>query len=349
MAPSLEAYDEQEALPIITKSVPQKTNSLSYTPGRSIVKDHSISYKHSDLLPSFPDKHWEPLTPVPYTDKAHKGLPTFHNLLSQATSIRDITPKIGTVIHGVSLASLSDSAKDDLALLISQRGVVFFPAQHDLDIDSQRAFGRYYGELHKHATTSVPARGDIDDVHVVYTDEKSKDQRALFSSNFLWHSDVTYEEQPPSYTALKVVTGPPTGGGGDTLWVSGYAAYDALSRPLQIYLESLTALHSSHMQAEGSRAAGRPVRRAPIVTEHPLVRSHPVTGWKSLFYNPGFVTGIVGVPKAESDAILALLNETFAGLREAQARWSWSEGDVAVWDNRVTVSFVTAASRQGGH
>jgi taurine dioxygenase len=266
------------------------------------------------------------------------GDPTFKHLLANATSIQDITPKIGTVVHGVKLSDLTNAAKNDLALLLSIRGVVFFPAQHSLDIDSQRKFGSYYGELHKHATTAVPARGDLDDVHVVYTDENSKDQRALFSSNFLWHSDVTYEVQPPSYTALKVVTGPPVGGGGDTLWVSGYAAYDALSKPMQIYLESLSALHSSHMQADGSRAAGRPVRRDAIVTQHPLIRSHPVTGWKSLWYNPGFVTGIVGVPKGESDAILAFLNEVFAGLREGQARWSWSENDVAVWDNRITVS-----------
>lgn len=131
---------------------------------------------------------------------------------------------------------------------------------------------------------------------------------------------MTYELQPPSYTSLKVLTGPPRGGGGDTLWASQYAVYDALSVPMQKYLEGLTALHSAQMQAEGSRAAGRPVRRDPIVTEHPLVRTHPVTGWKSVFFNPGFVTEIVGVPKVESNAIISYLNEVLATTQELHVR-----------------------------
>jgi sulfonate dioxygenase len=94
---------------------------------------------------------------------------------------------------------------------------------------------------------------------------------------------------------------------------------------MQKYLESLTALHSADLQAQGSRDLGRTVRREPVTTEHPLIRTHPVTGWKSIFFNPGFVTKIVGVPKTESDHIIGLL-------------FQWEQGDVAFWDNRVTVS-----------
>jgi sulfonate dioxygenase len=133
-----------------------------------------------------------------------------------------------------------------------------------------------------------------------------------------------------------VLTGPPRGGGGDTLWCSQYAIYDVLSAPMQKYLESLTALHSAEEQAIGSRAAGRPVRREPITTEHPLVRVNPVTGWKSLFFNPGFVTAIVGVPKAESDAIMRYLTELIATTQEAHVRFQWGKNDVAIWDNRCT-------------
>lgn len=139
--------------------------------------------------------------------------------------------------------------KNDLARLISTRGVVFFRNQKDFDIEAQRKLGSYFGTLHKHATTSVPKRGDLDDVHVVYTDERSKDQRAPFTPTFLWHSDVTYEIQPPYYISLKFLTGLPRGGGGDTLWSSQYAAFDALSASMQKYLESLTALYTSHLQA----------------------------------------------------------------------------------------------------
>ena len=87
-----------------------------------------------------------------------------------------------------------------------------------------------------------------------------------------------------------------------------------------------------------TRAAGRTVRREPIVTEHPLIRSHPVTGWKALFFNPGFVTKFVGIPKVESDVIIGYLNEVVATTQELHVRFQWNEDDVAFWDNRVTVS-----------
>ena len=150
-------------------------------------------------------------------------------------------------------------------------------------------------------------------------------------------TQVTYELQPPSYTSLKVLTGPPLGGGGDTLWSSQYAAYDMLSPHMQKYLESLTAIHSAELQAQGSRDLGRTVRREPVTTEHPLIRTNPVTGWKSVFFNPGFVTKIVGVPKTESDHIIALLTDIVATSPENHARFQWQAGDVAFWDNRVTV------------
>ena len=111
-----------------------------------------------------------------------------------------------------------------------------------------------------------------------------------------------------------------------------------LSPYMQRYLESLTALHSADLQAQGTRELNRTVRREPVTTAHPLVRTNPVTGWKSLFFNPGFVTKIVGVPKTESDAVIALLNEIVATSPEVQVRFQWREGDVAFWDNRVCVS-----------
>jgi sulfonate dioxygenase len=337
MAPSLEiGFGERGETPLPSAKA-QNSTITSYIPGRTVVDPHT-TYEYEDLRPSFPNKHWSALEVQTNSDKGLLGDPSFKNLLKDASDIFDYNPKIGTEIHGIDLANLTDAAKNDLARLIATRGVVFFRNQKNLDIDAQRKLGAYFGTLHKHATTAVPKRGDLDDVHVVWTDENSKDQRTMFAPTFLWHSDVTYELQPPSYTSLKVLTGPPRGGGGDTLWSSQYAAYDALSAPMQIYLESLTALHSSHIQAEGSRALGRTVRREPIVTEHPLIRSHPVTGWKSLFFNPGFVTKIVGIPKVESDVIISYLNEVVATTPEFHVRFQWGKDDVAFWDNRITVS-----------
>lgn len=149
---------------------------------------------------------------------------------------------------------------------------------------------------------------------------------------------MTYELQPPSYTSLKLISGPPRGGGGDTLWASMYGVYDILSPYMQKYLEGLTALHSAELQAADSRAFGRPVRRDPVITEHPIIRTNPVTGWKSVFFNPGFVTDIVGIPKAESNAIIQFLNEIITTTPELHVRYQWQKNDVAIWDNRVCVS-----------
>jgi sulfonate dioxygenase len=119
----------------------------------------------------------------------------------------------------------------------------------------------------------------------VYTDSSRRPDPSTFSKLELWHSDVSYELQPPSTTSLKLLTGPEAGG--DTLWSSSYALYSSLSPGLQIYLEGLRAVHSAVAQADGSRAAGLPVRREPIETVHPVVRVHPATGWKSVYVNPG--------------------------------------------------------------
>lgn len=303
-------------------------STIKYTPGRSVSESHE-HYEHEDLRPSFPDVHWPALTEAAYQDKGLKGDAQFRNLLSAATDVFDYNPKIGTEIHGIDLANLTDAQKNDLARLIATRGVVFFRDQKNFDIEAQRELGKYFGTLHKHATTAVPRRPGLEDVHVVYTGENSQDMRAMFTPTFLWHSDVTYEIQPPSYTSLKVLTGPPRGGGGDTLWSSQYAAYDALSPSMQKYLEGLTALHSADMQAQGSRELGRAVRRDPVTTTHPLVRVNPVTGWKSLFFNPGFVTKIIGIPKTESDAIIGYLNEVVSTTQELHVRFQWNKNDVA--------------------
>lgn len=174
--------------PLLPSAV-QKKDTLFYEPGRTTVEVHE-DYEHEDLRPMFPDVHWGPLTEVPYQDRGIQGDPQFRNLLADATDIFDYNPKIGTEVHGVDLAKLTNAQRDDLARLIATRGVVFFRKQIGFNIEAQRELGQYFGKLHKHATTSVPRRSGLEDVHVVYADEKSKDQRASFAPTFLWHSDV---------------------------------------------------------------------------------------------------------------------------------------------------------------
>jgi sulfonate dioxygenase len=118
--------------------------------------------------------------------------------------------------------------------------------------------------------------------------------------------------------------------------IHSYALYSSLSPGMQAYLEGLTALHSAVAQAEGSRAAGLHVRREPIETVHPVVRVHPVTGWKSVYVNPGFTRRILGVPKPESDTILNFLFHQVAENVDFQVRFHWEPNSVAFWDNRVS-------------
>jgi sulfonate dioxygenase len=215
---------------------------------------------------------------------------------------------------------------------------------------------RHFGPLHKHATTPIPKEPGLEEVHgeyyeifgiimklirfaVVYNDASRKPDPAAFSKLELWHSDVSYELQPPSTTSLKVITGPEYGG--DTLWSSGYAVYSSLSPGMQTYLEGLTALHSGVAQADGSRAAGLPVRREAIESVHPVVRVHPTTGWKSVYVNPGFTRRILGVPKAESDNILQFLFRQAAENPDFQVRFHWQAGDIAFWDNRIVTHSAT--------
>jgi len=162
----------------------------------------------------------------------------------------------------------------------------------------------------------------------------------------LFHSDVSYEIQPPSYTSLKLFTIPPTGG--DTIWVSGYAAYDRLSFPMREYLEKLTAIHSSERQVQDTLRLGNPVRYDPIDTEHPIIRTHPVTGWKSIFVNPTFTRYIVGIPKAESDTILQFLYNHIATATDFSVRFKWEKDSVAIWDNRIVVHTAIYDFRAGG-
>lgn len=193
MAPGL-----VETVPIRPVSIPSKdinapvkSNALDYTPGRNVVEKHDETYSYEDLLPRFPKITWPALTEIPYEDKGLLGDPSFKNLLSSSTDVFDYNPKIGTEVHGVDLANLTDAQKNDLARLIATRGVVFFRNQKNFDIEKQRELGKYFGQLHKHATTALPRREGLEDVHVVYTGENSPDLRALFTPTFLWHSDVS--------------------------------------------------------------------------------------------------------------------------------------------------------------
>ncbi|KAN0092702.1 hypothetical protein V8E55_003486 [Tylopilus felleus] len=300
--------------------------------------DVDDNYEYAAYKPYFPVINWEPLKEFNVTDRGQLADPEKKALFGAAKKVQHLTPVIGTEITGIDLRQLTTVQKDELALLVAERGVVFFRDQ-DLNIQEQLDIARHFGPLHKHATTPIPKEPGLEEVHVVYNDAARRPDSTAFSKLELWHSDVTYEIQPPSATSLKVITCPEYGG--DTLWSSGYALYSSLSPGLQTYLEGLSALHSAVAQADGSRAAGLHVRREPIETIHPVVRVHPVTGWKSIYVNPGFTRRIVGVPKAESNVILNFLFQQISSNVDFHVRFRWERNSVAFWDNRVVTHTAT--------
>ncbi|CEH16138.1 hypothetical protein CBOM_06008 [Ceraceosorus bombacis] len=302
-------------------------------------------YPFPDLKPCFPsDINTAPYEPI--TSFVDRG--TFANsskaaLYGASTKIDHLSVNIGTELIGPQLHKLSAQQKDELALLVAERGVVVFRDQ-ELSPDQLVEFGGYFGAsdrpLHQHPSSGVPRRRGLDDVHVVWHDESMKPSDLAFTSTELYHSDVTFELNPPGLTALHNITNP-VHGGGDTLFSSGYGLYDKLSDPMKAYCESLQAVHSGVAQAEGASKAGLHLRRPALETTHPLVRTHPVTGWKSIFANPAFTTAIAGVPRSESQMILNHLFGLMTNSPELTLRVRWQTGTVVVWDNRVTTHSAT--------
>lgn len=171
-------------------------------------------------------------------------------------------------------------------------------------------------------------------VHRSANDTTAKTYFETRTNSTTWHSDVTFEKQPPGTTFLYILDGPSAGG--DTAFCNMAEAYKRLSPSFRERLHGLKAIHSGHEQAAAARERNSIVRREPIATAHPVVRTHPATGEKALFVNQQFVRAIEGFKKEESDYLLKFLYDHVAFSQDLQCRVKWAPGTVVVWDNRVT-------------
>ncbi|KAK4187125.1 TfdA family taurine catabolism dioxygenase TauD [Podospora australis] len=304
-------------------------------------KEIHEEYKYSAYLPVYDEKTtFPPLQPFEHHDRGlvvNKQKPNLFSRTNTSLKVSKLTPSIGTEIRGLQLSQLDDRQKDELALLIAERGVVVFRDQDfkDIGVEKQKDFGQYFGPLHIHPVGAhVKDNLELHNIYLGPDNEYRNKRRNNRLTTTGYHSDVSYEKQPPGITILTLLSVPPTGG--DTAWESQTIAYQRLSRPIQALLEGLLAEHSGFPQAEGARHDGHHVRREPIKTLHPIVRVHPATGQKALFVNPGFTKRIVGLKDEESDALLQLLFKHITFGQDFQVRVKWEEGTVALWDNRVT-------------
>ncbi|GME92968.1 unnamed protein product [[Candida] boidinii] len=312
----------------------------------TVSKQERSHSKNPEWLPSWdPKQKYSKLLPFKHVDRGLFGDVEYKNLFKFADddlSYRPITPKFGTEVKsGLQLSNLDDKAKDDLALLVAKRGVVVFRNQDFKDKGPAfvKQWGEYFGPLHIHPTSGAPA--GFPEFHVVYRREgkdKKENEKLIFSnriSNVVWHSDITYELQPPGITALIGISNPESGG--DTTFGDTIEAYERLSPQFQKMLDGLYVAHTSREQAGNSRAHGGIERREAVDNVHPLVRWHPVLKKKILFLQRGFGKRILGLKIEESDALLKFLFNHVESAHDLQLRANWEEGTVVLWDNRRAV------------
>ncbi|TBU31965.1 taurine catabolism dioxygenase [Dichomitus squalens] len=277
---------------------------------------------------------------------------------------RDETVHIGTTftdpstqLSAILNAPNADEQLRDLARLVSERGVVFFKDQ-DIKIEDQLKLadrlGRLSGKpetsgLHIHPVSETTAEFGPE---VSVISSKNGIARAGVNEHTRastgWHADITFEKVPSDYAILKIHTLPKVGG--DTLWASGYEAYDRLSPAFKRFLEGLTAVHNADFFNEYAKAKGvkiqdprgSPLNKGENLTAvHPVIRTNPVTGYKTLYVNRTFTKRILELTPDESDDVLQYLFRHVAENHDLQVRYRWGKNDVAIWDNRSTFHTAT--------
>ena len=268
--------------------------------------------------------------------------------MATATTVQlDIAPLSGTIgaeIRGLDLhGPLDPQTVAAIRQALLDYKVVFFPGAH-LDPAEHKIFASHFGEI----TVAHPVVPGLDDHREVFEIDYTKARNLVggtgseYNTRENWHTDVTFVETPPLGSILNAVVIPEAGG--DTLWADTQAAYEGLSEPMRSLLDGLTAIH------DGTRTFGKlldTVGRGewdgveftelhPV--EHPVVRTHPETGHRNLFVNPGFTAQIKGLSWRESEALLHLLYAHMT-TPEYVVRYRWEEGDLGFWDNRTTMHY----------
>ena len=249
--------------------------------------------------------------------------------------ILPLTPVIGAEVRGVDLGEPlvpADLAAIDRAFL--ERQLLFFRDQ-DVSVKQLLDFGRHFGNVSLQPIG--PAHPDYPEVMIF---ELFEPPGAGADS---WHVDASYTREPPKATILKAVKLPEVGG--DTYFANMAAAYEALSPSFREMIEGLRAVHDISVPMRWAIDKGirseeeyEPTRRAFPPVEHPLVRTHPETGRRSLFLATNCTTQIVGLNEQESDLLLGFLLRHIQS-PEFHCRLHWEPHSIALWDQRCTVHY----------
>lgn len=256
-------------------------------------------------------------------------------------AVTPVTPTIGAEIGGVDLRQpIGPEVAADIQKALHDWRVVFFRDQH-IDNDQLKAFGRAFGPL----TPAHPISEGLDD-HPEIWERSVEEYRARRNRDDArpperepprdyqgFHIDITFVANPNRYSILHGVEIPPYGG--DTVFTNLIEAYRGLSPAVQQFLDGLQAVHRTSAYDLGERKSRKDGRSTgPFVSLHPLIRVHPETGEKLVFFNPGTVSHIVGLKERESRALLDLLFHEVTR-PEYQVRFQWRPKSLVVWDNQA--------------
>jgi taurine dioxygenase len=245
--------------------------------------------------------------------------------------VEPVTATIGATISGVDLREpLAEDTKAVIERALLDHGVVFFREQ-DVTPDQHVAFAEQFG------TISIPpmAPEGSPRPEVMVLDQVSPKGEGADN----WHSDNTFMSEPPLGSILKAVRLPSVGG--DTCFANAVVAYEALSSSMQRFADGLRAVHDITKPMTRAVAAGifdaaklAELQEQWPPVEHPVVRTHPVTGRKALYVNGNSTTHIVGLSERENDLLLPFLNDHVCS-PEFQCRFRWDTNSIAFWDNRT--------------
>ncbi|KAJ5226342.1 hypothetical protein N7468_007567 [Penicillium chermesinum] len=301
-----------------------------------------------------------PLRPAegngPNTDaKTYPSPPKYSGSLDRF-EFEDATPVIGREYPSVNIP-------------VSRRNVVFFRAQNNLTDELQKELVHRLGQLagkpadstlHIHPVLNNTNEFGVNDAQVstisslarkkMFRHENQPNKRRYDSAQ--WHSDIQFEPAPADYTSLRLTQLPSCGG--DTLWASGYEIYDRFSKPYQKFLDGLTATYVGAGFIKAAKAdpenvfmytdpRGNPLNVGKELTAvHPVVRTNPATGWKSLMAIGPFPQYVNELYRDESDELLKKLYNTILQNHDLTVRFKWrNEHDIAIWDNRCTFHTAT--------
>lgn len=255
--------------------------------------------------------------------------------------VRKITPALGAIVNGVDFsAPVSGELNDTLYDLLLEHQVLFFPGSA-ITPAAHLEFAKGFGQ--------------VDEPHPIYPHVDSYPNIVLLENDSgappdtnSWHTDLTFKAVQPFASILVAREVPEVGG--DTMWSSLYAAYDRLPEGMKQDLAGMEAVHdmgdfrNSFARPMGAKSAEEWLNDAVVrfgCKVRPLIGTHPITGRKFLNFNEAFVTHIVGLGSNESNALKVFL-ANHMNTPEDQMRWRWSNGDIAIWDNRVTMHYAVA-------